>query len=72
MLQVEAGTHVAKLQQPLSVLDQHLSKQTYLVGQSVSLADVIVAVDLIPAFQKVCSGALGFPSPSLKTEFSCY
>lgn len=67
MLQVEAGAHVAKLQQPLSILDQHLSKQTYLVGQSVSLADVIMAVDLIPAFQKVCSGAFPFPLPSVKT-----
>lgn len=53
MLQLQSNSTFAQLEGKLGVLDKHLLQHTYLVGQSVSLADVIVIVDLIPAFQKV-------------------
>uniref|UniRef100_A0A1I7V4Q8 eEF-1B gamma n=1 Tax=Caenorhabditis tropicalis TaxID=1561998 RepID=A0A1I7V4Q8_9PELO len=37
----------------LKTLDQVLVKKTYLVGERLSLADVSVALDLLPAFQHV-------------------
>ena len=37
----------------LAGLDSHLQAQTFLVGDAPSLADVAVAVDLRPAFEKV-------------------
>ena len=37
----------------LAGLDSHLQAQTFLVGDTPSLADVAIAVDLRPAFEKV-------------------
>lgn len=43
----------ADLQQILQVLNVHLSKRTYLVGERITLADIAVACDLLLLFQWV-------------------
>ena len=50
-MRAQAG--IKQLQQALLVLNEHLSKQVYLAGERLSLADIVVAVDLIPVFEKV-------------------
>lgn len=47
----KTADHMAHLRKCLSVLDLHLKLKTYLVGEQVTLADVCVMVDLLPAFR---------------------
>lgn len=38
----------------LAVLEQHMAGRTFLVGQTLSLADLLVAVALVPLYTLVC------------------
>jgi len=51
-LQKEAGA-IAALKTALSVLEQHLSSHTYLVGHHVTLADIITWSNLVIPFKQV-------------------
>lgn len=50
----EAAKEERRLATALHVLEQRLQSCTYLVNDAVSLADVVVVCDLLPAFRKVC------------------
>ena len=57
---VDAGVlaiYKAELTAQLAVLDKFLLTRTFLVGERLTLADVSVALDLLPAFQNVLDGA---------------
>lgn len=41
------------LNRTLAVLNNHLLSRTYLVGERITLADIVVACTLLPAFQFV-------------------
>lgn len=56
----EAAEEERKLAQALNVLEQRLHSRTYLVDDALSLADIIIVCDLVPAFSKVCT----LPHPS--------
>lgn len=51
----EAAEEEQKLAQALNVLEQKLHSRTYLVDDALSLADIIIVCDLVPAFSKVCT-----------------
>jgi glutathione S-transferase len=51
----EAAGEEQKLAQALNVLEQKLHSRTYLVDDALSLADIIIVCDLVPAFSKVCT-----------------
>lgn len=47
----KAGEEIKKVFQ---ILDSHLSTRTYLVGNRVSVADIVVASSLVRLFELVC------------------
>ncbi len=49
----EAAGEERRLAKSLNVLEQRLQSSTYLVGQAISLADIVLVCDLAPAFSKV-------------------
>jgi len=51
------------LKKALTVLDQHLLKHTFMVGQRISLADIVLACNLLLPF------AHALPCSTLKSEF---
>ena len=51
----EAAEDEQKLAKALNVLEEKLHSRTYLVDDALSLADIIVVCDLVPAFSKVCT-----------------
>ena len=51
----EAAEEEQKLAQALNVLEQKLHSRTYLIDDALSLADIIIVCDLVPAFSKVCT-----------------
>ena len=54
----------------LSVLESHLLSSTYLVGQSVTLADIVVCCSLLNAFKLVADGAYLAPYPCVVRWFT--
>ena len=60
MLQKEEAA-IASVQKALKVLDGYLLEHTFLVGESVTLADIIAACNLYLGFTKVRC-AIVFPS----------
>ena len=50
-----AAEEEQKLAQALNVLEQKLHSRTYLVDDALSLADIMLVCDLVPAFGKVCT-----------------
>jgi len=59
----QAATNKAKgdIRKVLEILNQHLADQTYLVGERVTLADIVVAIHLGTLFQRVLDA--GFRKP---------
>ena len=53
MLQKEEAA-IASVQKALKVLDSYLLEHTFLVGEKVTLADIIAACNLYLGFTKVC------------------
>ncbi|GMT10607.1 hypothetical protein PFISCL1PPCAC_1904, partial [Pristionchus fissidentatus] len=51
------AAYKAELYAQLALLDKYLLSRTYLAGERLSLADISVALDLLPAFQHVLDGA---------------
>ena len=51
----EAAEDEQKLAKALNVLEKKLHSRTYLVDDALSLADIIIVCDLVPAFSKVCT-----------------
>ncbi|GMS80118.1 hypothetical protein PENTCL1PPCAC_2293, partial [Pristionchus entomophagus] len=51
------AAYKAELYAQLALLDKYLVSRTYLAGERLSLADISVALDLLPAFQHVLDGA---------------
>jgi len=58
-----AATNKAKgdIRKVMDILNQHLADQTYLVGERITLADIVVACHLLPLFRKVLDP--GFRKP---------
>ncbi len=48
----EAQAAVQQLQEALAPLEAHLAPRTFVAGQALSLADLVLAADLRPAFQQ--------------------
>ena len=61
-LQKEAGA-IAALKNALSVLNQHLTAHTYLVGHHVTLADIITWSNLVIPFKQVRVSKIGESPP---------
>jgi elongation factor 1-gamma len=59
----QTATNKAKgdIRKVLEILNQHLNDQTYLVGERITLADVVVALHLTSLFQRVLDS--GFRKP---------
>lgn len=49
----DADATLQQLQSAIAVLDVHLADRTFVAGNSLSLADIVLAVDLLPAFAKI-------------------
>jgi glutathione S-transferase len=68
---------IASVQKALKVLDGYLLEHTFLVGESVTLADIIAACNLYNGFTKVnrgivCFGVIQLAShKQLLKAFSC-
>lgn len=54
---------IAAVQKALKVLDGYLLEHTFLVGESVTLADIIAACNLYNGFTKVDPGMCALASP---------
>jgi elongation factor 1-gamma len=54
----------------LGVLNEYLSSRTYLVGERISLADVALSLDLLPAFQNVLEPELRKPFINVSRWFT--
>ena len=60
---------LAKLKEALAVLEAHLLPRTYLVGEAVTLADVVAACALVQPMRLVLDGAARTPFPSVTRWF---
>jgi glutathione S-transferase len=52
-VQQEAGAARQQLIQAATALEAHMVGRTYIAGQQLSLADLVLAADLKPAFEQV-------------------
>ena len=53
VLQQEAGAARQQLIQAATALEAHMAGRTYIAGQQLSLADLVLAAELKPAFEQV-------------------
>ena len=64
-----AAEGLAKLLEALAVLEAHLKPRTYLVGEAVTLADIVAACALVNPFRYVISEAARAKLPSVARWF---
>ena len=53
VLEQEAGAASQQLMQAATALEAHMAGRTYVAGQQLSLADLVLAAELKPAFEQV-------------------